>query len=265
MKKKPVEFPQTSEGLNEWLCWPVQPKDLVLNEHMVHVWSFSLQQPPSDRLHHEQTLPPDEQERAARLTNQQVRDRFVIARIRLRELLSLFLRRPPQKIYFTYGPQGKPSIISEVGEPQLTFNLAHSGGIGLIAIGLNREVGVDHERRKRFPDAMGIAERFFSQAEVSYIRSLPSNQREEEFLKIWTCKEAYVKAVGSGLSCPLDSFAVTFSTESERGVVVSGGESLTTLEYSIQLLPASRLFFGAVVSTGQDWKLNCWHWPDINQ
>lgn len=252
-----------AEETGEWLRWPVQPPGLVLEESTVHVWSFSLQISSLERHGLERILSVDEQERAASLNNHEVRDRFITARARLRQMLGQFLGSAPRDILFEYGAQGKPALVAERDQPPLMFNLAHSGDVGLIAIGVNRQVGIDHEKKKRVADDIGIAERFFSPTESRYIRSLPSSQRGEEFLKIWTCKEAYIKATGMGLSCSLDSFEVVFSSESRRGGIINIGESERRIEYTIHLLPPCSKFLGAVVSAGQNWKLKYWQWPDI--
>ena len=246
----------------EWLRWPVHPAGLVLDEETVHVWSFPLRIPSRVRPALQQILPPDEQERATAPYNQAIRDRFLAARVCLRQILGHFLACSPCDVRLEYGAQGKPMLVVGENVPALSFNLSHSGDVGLVAIGVNRDIGVDHERRQRVADDLGISERFFSRAESQYLHSLDPSQRGTEFLKLWTCKEAYVKATGLGLSCPLNSFNVVFSSDGQTGVIVRIGDSKARSGHAVQVLPLSSKFVGAVVSAGQNWQLKCWRWPN---
>ncbi len=75
------------------------------------------------------------------------------------------------------------------------------------AIGLDHDLGLDVERCRRVRDGLDIASRFFAPAELALLRRSEIARRDETFVRIWTLKEAYIKAVGLGLACPLDSFA----------------------------------------------------------
>jgi 4'-phosphopantetheinyl transferase len=114
---------------------------------------------------------------------------------------------------FVYGDKGKPSIAKEQNSPGLRFNVSHSGGLGLIAVTCNREIGVDVETRQKVVDYMAIAKRFFSAREHRGLAQLPGESRPTAFLRCWTRKESYVKALGKGLSCSLNSFSVSVSPD----------------------------------------------------
>jgi 4'-phosphopantetheinyl transferase len=93
------------------------------------------------------------------------------------------------------------------------FNLSHSGILALYAFTSGRAVGVDVELIRKVPDADDLAERFFSPTETALLRALPPDRRSLAFLACWTRKEAFIKALGLGLSCPLDAFDVTIDPD----------------------------------------------------
>jgi 4'-phosphopantetheinyl transferase len=155
-------------------------------------------------------LTPDELERAARFRFDRDRNRYIVCRGTLRELLGVTGR-------FVYGPYGKPRLEGS----EIRFNVSHSHGLGMIAIAQGREVGCDIERiEQKFADEQ-IPERFFSPAEVAALRALPEPEQCEAFFRCWTRKEAFIKACGMGVSLPLDSFDVTLG---RRAALLRGAE-----------------------------------------
>jgi 4'-phosphopantetheinyl transferase len=109
---------------------------------------------------------------------------------------------------FSYGPRGKPSLAAP---ERLRFNLAHSADVTLLAFTLDCDVGIDVEQLRSVPKMPNIARSFFCKEEVQELLALPATDRVRGFFRCWTRKEAYVKAVGEGMSVPLDSFCVTLS------------------------------------------------------
>jgi 4'-phosphopantetheinyl transferase len=175
----------------------------------IHLWRVGLNQPAEVYRACFGTLTPDESERAGRFCFDRHRQQFVIARGALRSVLSQYLHRPPSQLRFVYSAFGKPEVEGEEGRGCLRFNLSHAEGVALIALIRDREVGVDVEVvREEFP-GMEIAEGFFSAREVETLRSLPEEARMDAFFLYWTRKEAYIKALGEGLSHPLRQFSVS--------------------------------------------------------
>jgi 4'-phosphopantetheinyl transferase len=150
-------------------------------------------------------LSADEADRASRFVFERDRRHFVVCRGSLREALGALLDRDPASVVFAYGPQGKPVL----RDGELEFNVSHSAGLALFAFSGNRPVGVDVESLDREVDAEALATRFFSPQEAADLLSVPIEQRREAFFNCWTRKESYIKALGKGLQCPLDSFSVT--------------------------------------------------------
>ena len=146
-------------------------------------------------------LSPDEQARAARFALPEHRRRFIAARARLRQLLGARLHASPNEVEFTYGIAGKPSLAARYSR-DLRFNVAHCGDVAVYAFADGCEVGVDVECEREVEDAEAIGRLCFSPAERDACRT-------HGFLYCWTRKEAFVKALGSGLSAPLPELDVS--------------------------------------------------------
>jgi len=153
-------------------------------------------------------LSEDECARAGRFHFRRDANRFVVGRASLRLRLAECLDVEPAAIRFSYSAYGKPELAPPFDRSDLQFNASHTDGIGLIAAARGRRVGVDIERIRPMPDLHEIAERMFSPAERRALRGLPPIQQPAGFFNCWTRKEAYVKAVGTGLIHPLTRFTV---------------------------------------------------------
>lgn len=125
----------------------------------------------------------------------------------MRGALSLWTDRAPEQWEFGLNEYGKPYIANPPHNIDLRFNLSHTNGMAVLALALNRELGVDVEYLGRKETNTDIAERFFAPEEVLDFISQPEQQKSMRFLEYWTLKESYIKAIGMGLSCPLESFA----------------------------------------------------------
>jgi 4'-phosphopantetheinyl transferase len=148
-----------------------------------------------------------EQERADRFRVATSRNQNIIGRGMARRLLS-GERRDPRAIRFAIEPHGKPVVV-EPDDAKLPFNVAHTDGLVLCGIGSpgHQMVGVDVERLGRRTDPE-LASRYFSAPEVAYLRQFRTeSQRRDVFLRIWTLKESFIKAIGTGLQTPLADFA----------------------------------------------------------
>jgi 4'-phosphopantetheinyl transferase len=144
-----------------------------------------------------------ERERYRRFHFPKHRREFLCAHALLRLALSRYAGGNPGKWEFARGQWGKPYV---TGAEQLHFNLSHTEGLVACAITGGCEVGVDVERVDRAVDASNIARRFFADEESQYIESLAGDRQRDAFFRIWTLKEAYVKASGRGFDLPLREF-----------------------------------------------------------
>jgi 4'-phosphopantetheinyl transferase len=140
-------------------------------------------------------LSGEERERAARFRFERDRNHFIACRGMLRELLGVDARRS-----FTYNAYGKPRLENS----EVRFNVSHSRGMAMIAVTRGREVGCDIEWIDPTFADHAIAERFFSREEAAMLRGLSEEERRTEFFRCWTRKEAFIKALGVGMSMGLD-------------------------------------------------------------
>jgi 4'-phosphopantetheinyl transferase len=144
-----------------------------------------------------------EQARAGRFRAQRDRDRFVARHAFLRRVLAGYVGSPPARVGIRITSTGRPEL--DAPSP-IRFNASHSGGVAVVAVASGRQVGVDIERIRLIADAMDLASTHMTRSEVTSLRSAPAGSRSAVFLALWTRKESFVKAVGGGLSIPLDSF-----------------------------------------------------------
>ena len=148
-------------------------------------------------------LSDDERDRADRYRQPRDRQQFVIARGLLRQRLGDYLECPPESLRFCYGSHGKPEL-DPVSQPDrsLWFNTSHSGGVALLAFSWDGAIGVDLEAPRSMSDShvLKLAQRFFLAPELEALARVYGAARSALFLRYWTCKEAYLKATGTGLS-----------------------------------------------------------------
>jgi 4'-phosphopantetheinyl transferase len=182
---------------------------LSLVEQVMHVWCLNLDDTFLEEREWTGLLSADELQRAWRFRFPTDSRRFAIARTSLRMLLAGYLGDEPAKISFHYSDHGKPSLAGAHASNRLRFNVSHSGNVAIFAFVLDRNVGVDIERVHTDIEVDAVAQRFFSPYERLALAALPTSEKHLGFFNCWTRKEAFVKAVGQGLSLPLESFDVS--------------------------------------------------------
>jgi 4'-phosphopantetheinyl transferase len=186
----------------QWEQGPARPR---LQADVVDVWQAELAASAADP---RELLSPAERERADRFLRAEDGERWARARAFLRDVLARYAVRDPRALRFVEGPYGKPELVLDprgtagaAGAPpaQLCFNISHSGEIALIAVALEREVGVDVELPRRAVDHVAIARRVLGEAEAQWLAALDPVDREREFLRAWVRWEAVLKYRGTGI------------------------------------------------------------------
>jgi 4'-phosphopantetheinyl transferase len=160
-----------------------------------------------------QLLSRDERQRADRFRYVVHRRRYIVARASLRQLLAERLHVAPCAVELVESSYGKPRLAPVHDSAGLEFNLSHSEALAVYAFTSGRVVGIDVELNRQIPDADDLAKCFFSSKETAALRAFPLDRHSQAFLACWTRKEAFVKALGLGLSCPLDAFDVTIDPD----------------------------------------------------
>lgn len=215
----------------------------------VQVWRLYLDPPPKILVHLERLLSADEQRRAERLHDARHRSRFVAARGLLRYILSAELPgTSPDSLVFSYGEQGKPALAEPALGRRLGFSLSHSREQALLAVGWHRTLGIDIEAVRPETEVDAIAGRFFSANEVTALRSLPApNARRAGFFRCWTRKEAYIKALGSGVFRGLDTFDVSLGAEHSPALLADRQDPAAPSRWSMVAVAAPAGFEAALV------------------
>lgn len=188
--------------------WRTPPDSLHLHSADVHLWRASLNLPASRLLEFRQYLSSSELRKANRFHFQIHRDRYIARHAILRSILGSYLEVPPAKIVIENRCNGKPELSSSHDSP-LTFNLSSSDNTAIFAIAYKREIGVDIERINPAIDSESVSDMFFSPLETAVLHTLPADMQLKAFFDCWTRKEAYIKALGTGLSLALNSFDVS--------------------------------------------------------
>lgn len=172
----------------------------------IHLWC--VRHAEEDSAAHLALLSSEELARMARLQVPSMMQQFVVTRAALRTVLSsCFPGVDPTDWEFSRNPWGRPAIVNAEAKGRVSFNIAHTEGLIVIALSGKGEVGVDVEKTSRTARALALADRYFSAAEAAALRSLPAAQQHQRFLELWTLKEAYIKACGKGLAIPLRHFS----------------------------------------------------------
>lgn len=188
--------------------WSPAPSALAVPSGHVDVWKVCLDEP-AKAVSEPGVLSPDEITRAGRFHFEPDRIHFTRCRSALRALLARYLAIPAGEICFECLANGKPQVTVGQNPRLLQFNVSHSAGLALIAVGSEHRLGVDIEKIRSEVDTAALAERFFSVHERDGLRALPNHLRTPGFYACWTRKESFLKATGEGLSFPLADFSVT--------------------------------------------------------
>ncbi len=222
----------------------------------VHLWSADLK-PPSARVAQLRLLlTAGEKQRADRFHFDRHRRRFIVRRGVLRLLMAAYLGRRPEEVRFGEGEKGKPFVTqAATAAESLHFNLSDSKDLAVFAVTRGAELGVDVEVLRPMPDAQSIAESFFSAEEQERLRRVPPERKARAFFNCWTRKEAYIKAIGEGLSEPLDRFSVTLLLDEARRLVHLGGDRERARGWTLHHLVPEAGAVGALALEGAGWRV----------
>lgn len=179
--------------------------NISLPPQTIHIWRAWLPDLAALESDYLQFLSPDEIARATRFRFPIHKQRYILTRGILRQLLSCYTGLSAKEIEFSYGAKGKPSLANN---PELQFNISHSHDIAVFAFTKTHEIGIDIEKfESEYKDS--VAKRFFSAEENSELEKLPLSERAKAFYQIWASKEALIKAIGQGLYIGLDEFSIS--------------------------------------------------------
>ncbi|MCH8193911.1 MAG: 4'-phosphopantetheinyl transferase superfamily protein [Planctomycetes bacterium] len=195
------------------LNWDHPPARYELTGNEVHVWRLPVELQPVELDALGLLLAADEWTRAERFRFPEHRRRFIARRGSVRTILGRYLDVPPQSLIFDKNKNGKPFLLANATSTPPTFNVSSSQDLALLAVARDRKLGVDIERIDPKHADRQVVENHFSPVERAALKNLPESQWLDAFFHCWCRKEAFIKAVGKGLSFPLDRFAVTVGSD----------------------------------------------------
>jgi len=223
----------------------------------IDVWRLSLS--PAVRLipGFESFLSAEEQQRAARFRFPEHERRFRVCHAAVRRVLGHYLRQAAETIELVAGPGRKPRL---AGESPLRFNLSHSGDLALLAVTTGREVGVDLEAL-RFDFAVESIAGYFTAPEQELVRHADTDtERARVFFRLWTRKEAVLKAAGSGLDVGLETLDVSASPP-ELARFPAGAQTF----WKVADLDAGPDYAAALAAPPGDWRIRCFAIDDYGR
>ncbi len=186
-------------------------------------------------------LSSEEKARARRFVAPKLAERFVAAHGALRRIVGAYVGCRPADVHFSFNKTGKPFLPGNVH-----FNLSHSGDVAVIGVVRgNHAIGVDIERLQPVPDALDIARRWFSPEERRWIEKNP----DRRFLRCWTLREAFLKALGVGLHMPLNEFGVS-PPDMAGFPFVTGHAAARHTRLAQWLFPGEAVMSAALCNTG---------------
>ena len=167
-------------------------------------------------------------------------------RAALRRLLSARAGQTPERLQFSENRFGKPHL----ADRSVCFNVSHSADLALIALSSHDEVGVDIEQQRPMPDMMATARRLFSPREFKVLSLLPHSLQQEGFFRCWSRKEAFIKAIGMGLSFSLDEVDVTLDPRLPAQILAVRSPEHATQGWQLHHLEAAKGYSAALVTRG---------------
>ena len=244
--------------------WEAPPEIFSIGNLHVHVWRMRLGSSDYQAGEMQSKLSTEEKHRAAKFQSRDDRTRYATAHYYTRKILSKYLGLQPEKIRFAYNQYNKPALEENTKASGLRFNLSHSAEIALLAVANGFKVGADIELVKHDKATEDIARRFFLSREVELLLNQPEQIRDEAFLRIWTRKEAYIKARGEGMAIPLDQFEVSFHPGDPPKILWMKDDPQAAARWSLFHLEPEKGYTGALAVEGHPDQLIVFRW-DENQ
>lgn len=235
--------------------WQPAQSILAIVPGEVHIWRFRLDIWGDCLERLAELLSEDEADRASRYRFDRDRRRFIVHRALVRLVIAGLINASPRRLAFELLPAGKPTIKSEAG---LEFNSSDTAELGVVAAAIGSPLGIDVEWVRSDMDHLRVAERFFSSAERRALQAVVLQQRSKAFFLAWTRKEAYIKALGAGLSLPLNRFDVSL-TPGEPARLLAAGDGLPGPdEWQLMNLDVGHGCAGALCMPVGNWTLRLW-------
>ncbi|MBP1710942.1 MAG: 4-phosphopantetheinyl transferase [Deltaproteobacteria bacterium] len=194
----------------------------------IHIWAADLDQWNLSCLEAVQELPETEAKKAGRFRFETHRKRYIKGHYLLRALLGMYLGTDFYDRAFHINKYGKPALINTKTEDTIFFNISNSENIYVCAFSQNSDIGIDIEKNHDLPDMDRIMAESFSAEEKRRFHTLSEPDRTRTFFQYWARKEALLKAMGMGLSYPMNQVnAVTGDKHSSQLITKIAGSDIS--------------------------------------
>jgi 4'-phosphopantetheinyl transferase len=238
--------------------WQPTPDDLTLSPDYVDIWKCCVELTDDQIGELLSLLSTEEKARAQRLKIAEKKNQFIITRGRLRQILGKYLNSDPRAFKFDYATHGKPYLEERWQGHEISFNVTHSHNYILIAMSLDHQLGIDIEKIRHDRDHTALARRFFSKREQAELTTLSEEVKIRAFYSCWARKEAFVKAVGDGITYGLDTFDVSVYPDVGKPSLNIHTSIADDKTWSIINIPMDEDYMAALAVTSDTVSVRCW-------
>ena len=228
---------------------------LKLTDEFVDVWQTRLDLADHIISGYFDLLDKEEQQRALKSKHEDKYRQFVVSRGLLRQILGLALSMDPCNLHFHYEKLGKPYINESRAGKILNFNVSHSHEIALIAVTLDRLIGIDIEKQRDSINHNGLARRYFSSLEYDFFNQCNDDVRLRAFYTCWTRKEAVVKATGKGIAFGLKKFDVSVHPDDTPEILHTHWDPNEKLQWTMKDLDIHQNYTASLASKGEPFQI----------
>lgn len=245
--------------LKKAMTWHKPPDELQLDVAYIDVWHSRIDLPEAEIENYVLSLSAQERERAEKFTFPDKYEEYVVTRGLLKKALAHVLRQAPSEFHFDYTSSKKPYLPRKYNDQLISFNVSHSHGQALVAISVDRNIGIDIEKIRTDVEYEKLALRFFSMAEHKALMLCPPAERAAAFFATWTRKEAFVKAVGKGIAFGLSEFDVNISPKEAPVMLATRWNPGDVSKWSMANIETEKNYLATLVADGGDFQIRHWY------
>ena len=238
--------------------WKIAPEGLEISADHVDVWLASTDPGELQIRAYKALLSPAELERLEKFRVEFKHREYIVSRGLLRRVMTKMTGLDVAGVDFDYGEHGKPSLPGRAESGSAAFNVSHSHGLALVALTLGGRLGVDLEKIRPKVEWRSLAEHYFSEAEIRALDGYSDEAGLKAFFTCWTRKEAFVKALGGGISYGLKEFDVSIDPDEARAALTIRAEDEDASRWLIKNLPVPASHVAALALDRSACELRLW-------
>ena len=239
--------------------WQTTPGNLTLVPDTIDIWRTSLNLSNKRIDNYLSILSDDEAQRVESYKSAKRRNEFIISRGLLRKAIGQSLDVDPSGFIFEYAEHNKPFLSPATLGVPVTFNVTHSGNQAMIALSLDRTIGIDIEFIRHNVDFKKLAKRFFSKQEARALDDLDEINLPRVFFSCWTRKEAFVKALGDGISFGLSEFSISIDPDDKGIALITHWDKSQALKWTLLNIITDEDYVAAIATENPVNKLRTWN------